>query len=71
LRTVKKSVEKIQFSLKYDKNSGTLFEDHSTFMVSRWTLLRMGNVSETGCRENQSTYFMFHYFFPKIVPFME
>jgi hypothetical protein len=41
-----KSVEKIQVSLKYVKNNGTLHEDLSIFMIiSRWILLRMRNVS--------------------------
>jgi hypothetical protein len=43
----RKSVEKIQVSLKSDKNNGTLHEDLCTFMmISRWILLRMRNVVE-------------------------
>jgi hypothetical protein len=42
----------------------------STFMViSRSILLRMRNVSDKSCTENQNT-FWFSNFFSKIVPFM-
>ena len=42
----RKSVEKIQFSLKSDNNNGTLHEDLCTFMIiSRWIIFRMRNVS--------------------------
>jgi hypothetical protein len=50
---------------------GALREDVSTFVtISRWILLRMRNVSNKSCRENQNTYFMFSNFFPRVVPFM-
>jgi hypothetical protein len=39
-------------------------------VISRSILLRMRNVSEKSCRENQDTYYMFNNFFSKIVPFM-
>jgi len=67
-----KSVEKIQVSLKSDKKSGTLHAaDRYTFVkVSRSVSLRMRDVSENGCGENQNTKFVFKNFFPKIVPFM-
>jgi hypothetical protein len=39
--------------------TGTLFEDVCTFMVSHWILLRMKNVSDESCRENQNIHFMF------------
>jgi hypothetical protein len=65
------SVENIQVSLKSDNNNGTLHEDICTFMIiSRWIILRMRNVSDTSCRENQNTHFVFSNVFPKIVPFM-
>jgi hypothetical protein len=32
--------------------------------------LRVRNVSDRSCRENQNTYFMFNNFFSKIMPFM-
>jgi len=40
------------------------------FIISRPVLLRMKNVSDKSCRENQNTHFVFSNFFPKIVPFM-
>ena len=58
--------EKIQISLKFHNNNGTLHEDRYTFMVMPCLiLLRMRNVSEKKLkyRENQSTHFMSGYFF--------
>ena len=56
-----KTVEKIQFSLKSDKNNGTLHEDQYTFLIiSHSFLLRMRDVSDKSCRENQNTYFIFN-----------
>ena len=50
-------MEKIQFSLKSDKNNGTLHEDRFTFLIlSRPVLLRMRNISEESFRENQNTF---------------
>jgi hypothetical protein len=61
---VTKSAERIQISLKSDKNNGTLHEDLRTFMIIyRSFLLRMRNVSGKICRENQNTHFMFNNFF--------
>jgi hypothetical protein len=40
-------------------------------IASRWILLRIRNVSDKSCRENQNTHFMFSHFFPKIVPLNE
>ena len=37
---------------------GTLHEDVCTFMRFRWILLRMINVSDKICRENQNTHFV-------------
>ena len=49
----------------------TLHEDRYTFLIiSRSGLLRMRNVSDKSCTENQNTHFVFSNFFPKIVPFM-
>ena len=72
LSIFRKSVEKIQVSLKSNKNnSGTLLEDHYTFLiVSRSVLLRMKNVSDKMCRETRKTHFIFNNFFPKITPFI-
>jgi hypothetical protein len=65
----RKPVQKIQVSLKSDNNNGTLHEDLCTFMtIYRWILLRMRNVSDKSCRENQNTHFMFNNVFPKILP---
>ena len=53
-----KSAEKIQVSLKSDKNNGTLLEDRYTFfIISRSVLLRMRNVSDESCRESQNTFY--------------
>jgi hypothetical protein len=50
---------------------GTSHEDRYTFMIiSRSVLLRMRNVSDKSCRENQNTHFVFGNTFSKIVPFM-
>jgi hypothetical protein len=38
--------------------------------TSRWILLRMRNISNKICRENQNTHFMFSNVFSKIVPFI-
>jgi hypothetical protein len=56
-----KSVEKIQVSLKSDKNNGTLHEGLCTFVIiCRWILLRIRNVSDKSCRENRKSHFMFN-----------
>ena len=72
LSIFRKSVEKIQVSLISNKNnSGTLLEDHYTFLiVSRSVLLRMKNVSDKRCRETRKTHFIFNNSFPKITPFI-
>jgi hypothetical protein len=50
---------------------GTWCEDICTFMVIfRRILLRMRDVSDKSCRENQHKHFMFNNVFPKIVLFM-
>jgi hypothetical protein len=60
-----------KFLYSLTRITSTLHEDLWAFMViSRWTPLRMRNVSGSSCRENQDTHFMFSSFFPKIVPFM-
>ena len=46
------------------KITGTLHEDQNTFLIiSRSFLLRMRNVSDKSCRENQNTHFVFCKFF--------
>ena len=43
--------------------TGTLHEDQYTFLIiSRTFLLRMRNVSDKSCRENQNTHFVFSNF---------
>jgi len=43
---------------------GPLLEEQYTFMIiSRTVLLRMRNVSDKKCRENQNTHFVFNKFF--------
>jgi hypothetical protein len=63
---------KFKFDWNLTSMTGTLREDLRTFMtISRSVLLRMRNVSDKSCRENQNTHFVFsNFFFPKIVPFM-
>jgi hypothetical protein len=62
---IRKSVEKIQVSLKSDKNNGTLHEaDRYTFLIiSRSFLLRMKNVLNKSCRDNKNIHFGFSNFF--------
>ena len=40
-------------------------------IVSRWIHLRMRNISDTGCRENQNTHFTVNKFFLQIAFFYE
>ena len=63
--------QKFKFHYNLTRMTGTLHEDQCIFtIISRSFLLRMRNVSDIRCRENQNTYFMFNKFFPpKIVPF--
>ena len=52
----RKPVEKIQISLKSDKNNWYFTADVSTFMtVSRWILLRVRNISDKTCTEYENT----------------
>jgi len=51
--------------------AGTLPEDQYTFLtVSRPVLLRMKNVTDKSCRENQYAPFIFSIVFSKVMPFM-
>jgi hypothetical protein len=57
-RIFRKSVDKIQGSLSLTRITGTLLEDHYTFLItSRSVLLRMRNVPDKSCGENQNTRF--------------
>jgi len=68
---IAKKLRKIQVSLQYVKETGTLDEHLRTFLIiSRSVLLRMRNVSDKSCRENQNTHFVFSNVFLKIVPFL-
>ena len=59
-----KFVQKIQVSLKSDKNNGYLHEDQYTFLIISCSfLLRMRNVSDKSCRGNQKIHFVFSNFF--------
>jgi len=49
---------------------GTIHDDLCSFMISRSVLLRVRNVSDKPCGEDQNTYFRFNNFLPKIVPFI-
>ena len=61
LRTFSKNIEKIQISLKYTVITGTLHEDRCIFRITpRLFLLRMRNVSDKSCRENQNIHFVFN-----------
>jgi hypothetical protein len=66
LSIFRKSVEKIQFNYNLTRITGTLHEDQYTFLIiSRSILLRMKNVSDKSCRENQNARFVFNNFFRK------
>jgi hypothetical protein len=69
---LRKSVETFQVWLNFDKNNRYFTLSPVYIMaISRWLLLRIINVSDKSCRENQSTHFMFNIFSPlKIIPFM-
>jgi hypothetical protein len=63
-RNFRKSNEKIQVSLKSGRKKGTLHENQCIFFIlSRPFLLRMRNVSDKSCRENQNTHSVFSNFF--------
>jgi len=64
LRIFRKSVEKIPVSLKYDKKNGYITWRHAnTYNSISVILLRMRNVSDKSCRENQNTHFISNNFF--------
>jgi len=62
----------MNITFKMPTITGTLHEHQDTFfIISRSVLLRMRNVSDKSCTENQNTHFVFsNIFFSKIVPFM-
>ena len=63
---------KFNFHYNQTRITGTVHAaDRYTFLItSRSVLLRMKNVSDKICTENQNTHFVFNNFFHKIVPFM-
>ena len=64
------SVEKIQVSLKLDKNKAYITVGQYTFLIIlRSSLLRMRNASDKVV-EKIKTHVVFSNFFSKIVPFM-
>ena len=55
----RKSIEKTLFHYNMTNITGSLHNDQHTFMIiSRWILLRMRNVSDKSCRENQNTIYV-------------
>ena len=69
LSIFRKSVEKIQVSLKSDKNNFTLDDDQYTFLIiSLSTVLRTRHVLDESCR-HEITHFMFKkaFFFNRAV----
>ena len=59
LRTFRKSVQKIQVSLKSDSNEGySAWRRTYISVISRSLLLRMRNVSDKLCIQNQNTHFV-------------
>ena len=66
--------ENMSRKLKFHYNASrtdTLQENVFIFMtISSWILLRIKNVSDKNCRENQNTHFMSNNVSPKIVPFI-
>jgi hypothetical protein len=69
LSIFRKSVEQIQFHENPTRITGTLQEEQYAFFiirVSRSVILRMRNVSDKSCRENQNTHSMFNNYLSKI-----
>jgi len=66
----RKSLEKIQVSLYFDKNNGYITQYlRALLTVSLLILLRMRIISGKVCRENQNKSYMQFNIFPKIVTF--
>ena len=60
-----------KFAINLTKIKGALHGDQYTFTtISRWIILRMRNVLDESCRENQNTHFAFSNVLLKIVSFM-
>ena len=71
LSIFRKSVDKTLVSLKSDKNNG-YFTWRPIYIFNQISLNSSykRNISRKSCSENQTTHFMFNYFFSKIMPFM-
>ena len=64
LSLFQKSVKKIWFSLKPDKNNRYFtWRCFHIYEIFHWILLRMSNVLDKSCRENQNIRFVFSNFF--------
>ena len=62
---------KFKFHYNLTTITGTLHEHRYTFLIiSRSVLLRMRNISDKSCRENQNTLFYSIHFSSKILPFI-
>ena len=57
--------QKFQFHENVTRITSTLHDDVVTFMISRWIILRIRNISDKSCRENQTTNFMINTFLQK------
>jgi hypothetical protein len=67
----RKYVKNLNFIKHLTKIMSTLGDNICTFIViSRWNLLRMRNISDESCRENQNTHFVLNIFPLKIVSFV-
>ena len=64
LSSFRKSVEKIQVSLQYEKNNGH-FTWISTYIYDSIALLSMRHFLDKGCSENQNTHFIYSNVFQK------
>jgi hypothetical protein len=71
LSIFRKPAQKIQVLLKSDRNNGYFNEDQYTFLIiTRLIILRMINVSDKSCTENQNTHLRFCRLFLNIVQLM-
>jgi hypothetical protein len=68
-RFFKKCVEKIQVSSQSDKNNKYFTWRRFHIYMSCWILLRMRNLLDKSCRDNQNTFYG-QWFFLKMVLFM-
>jgi hypothetical protein len=63
---------KLMYYENLTRKTGSLHEDQYTFfIISRSVLPSVRNVSDTICRENHNTYFIFNNFFLQILPFIK